>query len=81
MAEIKKMCLFELNQIKQTKENPFKKEGKKKLRPKYIFDFLSLVTTTKLMKCKLRNGSQNAKWISRHIGFSTKVVQSHSAVN
>ena len=75
------MYKFEPNQIKQTeKKNPFKKEEGKN-SDLHVFDFLSLVTTTKLMKCKLRNGSQNAKWISRHIGFSTKVVQSHSAVN
>ena len=75
------MYKFEPNQIKQTEKNPLKRKKERKNSDLHIFDFLSLVTTTKLMKCKLRNGSQNAKWISRHIGFSTKVVQSHSAVN
>ena len=30
------MYKFEPNQIKQTEKNPFKKEGKKKLRSTYI---------------------------------------------
>ena len=33
---INKMYKFEPNQIKQTEKNPFKKEGKKKLRSTYI---------------------------------------------
>ena len=65
------MYLFEPNQIKQPKKILSKKKERKN-SDLHIFDFLSLVTTTKLMKCKLVNGSQNAKWISRHIGFSAK---------